>query len=634
LLWNSELVSKFGYTLDSQGRKIHADETFNVSGAEKTNKIDWTYDTAGRLIQEVFNHYDDTLDQTQEWEYDLVGNRTLQKLDKGNDGIWEAFTTYDYDVNDRLLTEIFDDLTAANKDRITEYRYDHTQQTYKSVSENGAKLNETTFEYDAQGRMEIVTIVTFAEDGTKTRIERTSYDYNTDGIRVSALHEIDSDADGNFETSKLTEYLNDPLNITGYSQVLKQTETDLVTGEQANITYIIGRSRISQITVKDNTEQELYFTFDGHGSTRVLTDLAGAIVELYAFDAYGNAIGFDPSVALTEFLYSGEQFDSKIGQQYLRARYYDPTTGRFNRLDPFFGNLTDPQSLHKYLYTHADPVNGIDPSGLMFGGSLGMAIANTLGAGMRLAVAHPIITSTIIAGTLIGAGWGAYNYGWRGAIGYGILGGGSAAAMAAIIAAQPGAGSILLGILTLGYFGEWISNGLPAYPKSEVHKEKIKAAIDLIKNTPGYGKSYIPTTILISKKMKDSGLSPYLAPLSIYLREDILDLPTEFVASTIVHEARHQWQGINKFNLAAWGSFYQAEYLEFSPYQIQSNFLRQIFKNKTGNEILTIELIQNNFPSDTENYNNYLVDLKDSFQTVKSFGGKSIDKPAIVDNLN
>jgi RHS repeat-associated protein len=180
--------------------------------------------------------------------------------------------------------------------------------------------------------------------------------------------------------------LNDPLNITGYSQVLKQTETDLETGEQANITYIIGRNRISQITLKDNTEQELYFTFDGHGSTRVLTDLAGAIVELYAFDAYGNAIGFDPSVALTEFLYSGEQFDSKIGQQYLRARYYDPATGRFNRLDPFFGNLTDPQSLHKYLYVHVDPINGTDPSGESL-----MSVGISMASGMVRSIGSTIV---------------------------------------------------------------------------------------------------------------------------------------------------------------------------------------------------------------------------------------------------
>jgi RHS repeat-associated protein len=80
---------------------------------------------------------------------------------------------------------------------------------------------------------------------------------------------------------------------------------------------------------------------------------------------------------LTEFLYSGEQFDSKIGQQYLRQRYYDPATGRFNRLDPFFGNHADPQDFHKYLYTHADPINGIDPSGLM---SVSISVAVSVGA--------------------------------------------------------------------------------------------------------------------------------------------------------------------------------------------------------------------------------------------------------------
>ena len=111
-----------------------------------------------------------------------------------------------------------------------------------------------------------------------------------------------------------------------------------------------------------------------------MTDFVGTVVQLYSFDAYGNTLGFDPSQALTEFLYSGEQFDAKIGQQYLRARYYDPATGRFNRLDPFFGNHADPQSFHKYLYCHADPVNGVDPTGKWSIGISVSAIGIGLGA--------------------------------------------------------------------------------------------------------------------------------------------------------------------------------------------------------------------------------------------------------------
>jgi RHS repeat-associated protein len=110
----------------------------------------------------------------------------------------------------------------------------------------------------------------------------------------------------------------------------------------------------------------LYLVYDGHGSTRLLATAAGAnaivndAAQIYRYDAYGNAFGFNPSTAATTLLYSGEQFDSRIQQQYLRARYYDPATGCFNGLDPSAGNIHDPQSLHKYLYAIADPVNGTD----------------------------------------------------------------------------------------------------------------------------------------------------------------------------------------------------------------------------------------------------------------------------------
>ncbi|MCJ7617179.1 MAG: hypothetical protein MUO43_11650 [Desulfobacterales bacterium] len=65
----------------------------------------------------------------------------------------------------------------------------------------------------------------------------------------------------------------------------------------------------------------------------------------------------------TSLLYAGEQYDSDLDHYYLRARYYNPWSGTFNRTDPFAGNTQDPQSLHKYLYCHNNPINAIDPTG-------------------------------------------------------------------------------------------------------------------------------------------------------------------------------------------------------------------------------------------------------------------------------
>lgn len=60
---------------------------------------------------------------------------------------------------------------------------------------------------------------------------------------------------------------------------------------------------------------------------------------------------------------SGEQYDSDLGLYYLRARYYNPNTGRFMSRDPEDGKKKIPATLHKYLYANGDPINGIDPTG-------------------------------------------------------------------------------------------------------------------------------------------------------------------------------------------------------------------------------------------------------------------------------
>jgi RHS repeat-associated protein len=92
----------------------------------------------------------------------------------------------------------------------------------------------------------------------------------------------------------------------------------------------------------------------------------------YEYDAYGNSFTVSGSTP-NEMMYRGEQYDSDLGLYYLRARYYNPLTGRFMSMDPNDPQLMDanrnpidPRELHKYLYAGGDPVNRVDPSGRGF----------------------------------------------------------------------------------------------------------------------------------------------------------------------------------------------------------------------------------------------------------------------------
>jgi len=105
---------------------------------------------------------------------------------------------------------------------------------------------------------------------------------------------------------------------------------------------------------------------------RHLANSAGAFVsgQSFNYDAYGNLLG--SVTPQTSLFYTGEWHDSTAQQYYLRARYYNPANGRLNRMDPFAGNNRDPQSLHKYLYAHCNPVMNVDPSGMYSFGELVM----------------------------------------------------------------------------------------------------------------------------------------------------------------------------------------------------------------------------------------------------------------------
>jgi len=85
-------------------------------------------------------------------------------------------------------------------------------------------------------------------------------------------------------------------------------------------------------------------------------------VDTYEYDAFGNEVNHTGTTP-NNYLYRGEQYDPDLSLYYLRARYMNPLTGRFLSRDPEEGDAADPESLHKYLYANADPVNQSDPTG-------------------------------------------------------------------------------------------------------------------------------------------------------------------------------------------------------------------------------------------------------------------------------
>ena len=101
-----------------------------------------------------------------------------------------------------------------------------------------------------------------------------------------------------------------------------------------------------------------YYEADGLGSITSLTSAAGAIADTYTYDSYGNLTASSGSVP-NPFSYTGREFDSETGLYFHRARYYDPSVGKFLSEDP----LGFEGGLDFYAYVGNDPVDWVDPFG-------------------------------------------------------------------------------------------------------------------------------------------------------------------------------------------------------------------------------------------------------------------------------
>ena len=129
------------------------------------------------------------------------------------------------------------------------------------------------------------------------------------------------------------------------------------TDENTTVYYTRGFELISR---REGTTAS-YYVYDGGLSVRALTNEAGTVTDTLVFDAFGNETGRTGTTD-NPYGFQGEEQDA-TGLYYLRARYMDPATGTFTTMDTYGGSLSDPMSLHKYLFANSNPVMYSDPSG-------------------------------------------------------------------------------------------------------------------------------------------------------------------------------------------------------------------------------------------------------------------------------
>ncbi|CQR55434.1 RHS repeat-associated core domain-containing protein [Paenibacillus riograndensis] len=91
-------------------------------------------------------------------------------------------------------------------------------------------------------------------------------------------------------------------------------------------------------------------------------DTSGAVINNYTYDEWGN-ITSQVEGTSNSFKYTGEVYDPETGLYYLRARYYDPSMGRFLNEDTVERQIDNPLSLNLYTYVGNNPLIRWDPSG-------------------------------------------------------------------------------------------------------------------------------------------------------------------------------------------------------------------------------------------------------------------------------
>ncbi|SDW99873.1 RHS repeat-associated core domain-containing protein [Lysobacter enzymogenes] len=370
LTFDFDDLDQLSQTTSAQGTVTYAYDTAGRRSemtAASQAKVEYHYDTGDRLRRIVQGA------EQVEFDYDALGRQKETVLPNG------VKAAYSYNDVDQLTQIAWQKPGVPALGDLT-YDYDATGRlisqagSFASQSLPGATATPNVFDDNNRLSVRGVQSETYDANGNLIGAGARTYVWNARDqlVRIlqggSAIAEFSYDAlgrrTGRTEASTTTTYLYDGSDAV--QEVEGGTVNPILTGLE-----------VDQRFARNDAGGRTYFLADHLGSTRALTNAAGAVVQRYDYTPYGEeshtAAGFS-----NPYTYTGREQD-RSGLLYYRARYYQPETARFISEDTL-GFASGENNF--YAYAKGAPLSYTDPSGHF----AQLIVAALVGAGIDLAL--------------------------------------------------------------------------------------------------------------------------------------------------------------------------------------------------------------------------------------------------------
>ncbi|HYC93584.1 MAG TPA: RHS repeat-associated core domain-containing protein, partial [Thermoanaerobaculia bacterium] len=149
--------------------------------------------------------------------------------------------------------------------------------------------------------------------------------------------------------------------------------------------YVYGEGRLLAGQREEFFRGKRHFHTDHLGTIRLITDQNTRSISRHDFSPFGveqtdphyerksSTMADDYRARTDPMKYTAHERELLGWYNYettdyldnMHARFYDPNDGRFLSADPVMGLAARPQSWNRYSYVQNDPVNAIDPSGMV-----------------------------------------------------------------------------------------------------------------------------------------------------------------------------------------------------------------------------------------------------------------------------